>query len=263
VAAARLRDLGASVLKLEPPTGDPLGHLGSGWYEALCENMEVVIRDLKSEAGLAALHDDLARADLLLTASRPAGLARLGLDWETLHARHPNLCHVAIVGYPPPDENVPGHDLTYQAEFNMLTPPHLPRVLVADLAGAERAVSDALALIFARERGQGAGKRTVALADAAREFALPAHYNITTPGNVLGGGIPNYRIYPTREGYLAVAALEPHFCAHLMEALELDTVSEEVFAERFLTRTAREWEDWASERDLPLAAIRSDDSPNE
>lgn len=257
VAAARLRDMGASVLKIEPPAGDPLSHLGSGWYEELCRDMDVVTQNLKDAAGQDYLHAALEKADVLVTASRPAALARLGLDWPTLHARHPKLCHVAIVGYPAPKEDVPGHDLTYQAEFNMLTPPHLPRVLVADLAGAERAVTETLALLFQRDRGLGAQQRTVALADAAREFALPAKYGITTPGGILGGGIPNYQIYPTREGMLAVAALEAHFCKRLMEALALDTVSEKIFAEVFLTRTAREWEDWASTRDLPLAAIQS------
>ena len=66
----------------------------------------------------------------------PSALARLGLEWGSLHARFPRLCYVAIVGYLPPHENVPGHDLTYQAAYGMLTPPHLPRVLVADMAGA-------------------------------------------------------------------------------------------------------------------------------
>ena len=68
-----------------------------------------------------------------------------------LHAGFPHLCQVAIVGHLPPDEDASGHDLTYRARFGPL--PEMPPVLVADLAGAEQAVSAALSLLFARERG--------------------------------------------------------------------------------------------------------------
>ncbi|MBI1319502.1 MAG: CoA transferase [Candidatus Hydrogenedens sp.] len=255
VAAARLRDYGASVLKIEPPSGDPMNHLGAGWYEELTAGMEIATLDLKDAAGIHVLHEHLEDADLLLTANRPSALARLGITWDALQAKFPRLSWVAIVGFPPPNENEPGHDLNYQAGFGMLNPPAMPRVLVADMAGAERAVQEALALLLARERGGHAGMRYVALSEAARDFAVSVRYDVTTEGGVLGGGLPNYRVYAAREGYVACGALELHFMRNLVEALGVAEPTHEAFAEAFLQRTAAEWEDWGRERDLPLTAI--------
>ncbi len=81
VAAARLAGLGATVTKVEPPGGDPLATVSPTWYRALHEGLAVQQIDLKTPEGRAALEPLLAAADLLLTANRPAALARLGLDW--------------------------------------------------------------------------------------------------------------------------------------------------------------------------------------
>ena len=163
LAVSRLRQLGAAVVKVEPPEGDALAQACPDWYRELHEGLQVTRLNLKDAEDRARLDAWLGRADLLLTASRPAALRRLGLSWEELHSRYPRLCQVALVGYPAPLEDVPGHDLTYQARAGLLTPPHLPRACVADLAGAQEAVSAALALLLARERGQGGGHATVSL----------------------------------------------------------------------------------------------------
>lgn len=255
VAAARLRDLGLRVTKVEPPEGDPVSRLGPGWYGELTRGMGLRTLDLKTEAGQRDMDALLAEADLLLSAQRPAALERLGLGWDRLHARFPRLCHVAIVGYPPPRENVAGHDLNYQAAYGTLSPPDMPRVLVADMAGAERAVEEALALLLARERGAGGQRRLVALSDAAEAFAVTVKYEVTSPGGILGGGLPNYRLYRAKDGWLACGALEMHFFQRLMAALELDMDEADRLAEIFLTRTAAEWEDWGEARDIPLARV--------
>ena len=220
-AACKLCDMGASVVKVEPPGGDPLARMCPGYYEVLSIGQEVVRLDLKDGQDRASMDDWLETMDLLLTASRPAALGRLGLSWPELRARFPRLCQVAIVGHPPPDEDTPGHDLTYQALFGTLSPPGMPPVLVADLAGAERTVSAALSLLFARERGQGAGYEQVALSEAARSFAGPLRWGLTAPGGVLGGGFPGYGLYRAREGPVALAALEGHFWERLLRELEV------------------------------------------
>jgi crotonobetainyl-CoA:carnitine CoA-transferase CaiB-like acyl-CoA transferase len=253
VAGARLRELGADVTKLEPPGGDPIAVAAPDWYAALVEGQDVRIADLK--AGLP--DDDLAAADVLLTSSRPAALARLGLGWDALHAAHPRLVHVAIVGHAPPDDGTPGHDLTYTGAHGLLAPPHLPRTLVADLGGAERAVSTALALLVARDRTGAAGSAKVALADAADAFAAPLRHGLTVPGGVLGGGYPFYGLYRAGDGWLALAALEPHFRDTLLAALDLEDATHEALAAVFARRTVAEWEAWARERDLPLAAVQT------
>lgn len=255
LAAARLVQLGAAVVKIEPPEGDPLNHVRPDWYRTLHEGIEVLTLNLKEAAARARLHERLGQADLLLTATRPGALARLGLSWPELHACYPRLVQVALVGYPPPREDAPGHDLTYQAALGLLTPPHLPRAMVADVGGAQDAVSAALALLLARERGQGAHYQQVSLAEAAGRFAEPLRHGLTAPGHELGGGLPVYGLYETAEGWIALAALEAHFVQRLCQELGLVTPDRALLATVFRTRTARQWEEWATERDLPIAAV--------
>ena len=260
-AAAHLCRLGAAVSKIEPPDGDPLASVCAAWYEELCAGQDVVRLDLKDAAGRASLGGLLQGADLLLTSSRPAALDRLGLSWPDLHVRFPRLVQVAIVGHAAPRQDVPGHDLTYLASAGLLVPPQVPRTLLADLAGAERAVSTALALLYARERGHGAGCAQVALADVAAAFAAPLRHGLTAADGFLGGRFAGYGLYRAREGWIAVAALEPHFWRRLTE--ELGASDAQGLARIFLTQTAQYWEAWGTARDVPLVAVRDCAGPSD
>jgi crotonobetainyl-CoA:carnitine CoA-transferase CaiB-like acyl-CoA transferase len=257
LAVARLHQMGAVVVKVEPLEGDPLAQAKPDWYRTLHDGQEVYRLNLKDAEDRVKFEPWLAKADLLITATRPAGLQRLGLSWAELHGRYPRLCQVAIVGYPTPREDLPGHDLTYQASLGLVTPPHLPRTMIADLAGAQEAVSAALALILARERGQGGHYAQVSLARAAEWFAEPLRQGLTKEGGILGGGLPGYNLYRAKEGWVALAALEPHFWRKLVEELNLVSAGPEQLQSIFLTRTAQEWETWGAEQDLPIAALRA------
>ena len=252
--------MGARVEKVEPPTGDPFEAFRPAWYARLNEGMSVHRLDLKGDAGRAALHALLASADLLVTAQRPSALARLGLGADAL-AKFPRLCHVAITGHAAPDEEKPGHDLTYCAEAGLLTPPSIPATLYADMAGAERAVTTALALVFARDRGGAARAAAAPLADAALDLARPLAEGLTTPGALLGGGFAGYNLYQAKRGWVAVAAIEPHFASRLASALGIEELSTDRLAARFVERDADQWEDWAKERDLPISALRPPPPP--
>ena len=256
VAAARLRDLGAAVVKIEPPDGDPLARGCAPWYQSLHQNVSIVRLDLKEADGRARLDAYLGESDLLLTSSRPAALERLGLGWDALHAQFPRLCHVAIVGHSHPDENKPGHDLTYQASLGLVDPPNLPRALLADLGGAEEAVTSAISLLLARERGHGAQTAQVSLAEAAARHALPLQYGLTSNAGLLGGGWPGYNLYQAAQGWVAVAALEPHFAERLVRELGIASPSYEQLSLAFRKAPADEWETWAKTRDLPVQAVR-------
>jgi alpha-methylacyl-CoA racemase len=255
-AAGRLRDLGAIVTKVEPPDGDPLARGCADWYRALHESVTVVRLDLKVSADRERLNPLLADADLLLTSSRPAALERLGLSWKELHSQFPRLCQVAIIGHAPPDENQPGHDLTYQATLGLVAPPDMPRALIADLGGAEEAVSMAVSLLLSRERHGTAEFAQVSLAEAAARFALPHQHGLTRTAGLLGGGWPGYNLYRSMDGWVAVAALEPHFAERLKVELAIETFSNEALAAAFARRTAAEWEAWGTKHDLPIVAVR-------
>lgn len=256
VAAARLTKLGAHVTKIEPPTGDAIKTAAPGWYESLCQGQTVLRLDLKSPEGRAQLDDLLAQADLLLASFRPSALQRLGLDWESLHARHPRLCFVGIVGYAAPFQERTGHDLTYQGDLGLLRPPQMPPTLFIDLAGAERAVSMALALLNRLARKSEAGCAWVSLHECAQELAAPLKAGLTTSSGLLGGAYPLYGFYRASDGWIAIAALEPHFAERLLSELGLKQADRTALEKIFHQRKAASWEKWATELDLPLVAVR-------
>jgi len=256
VAAARLTQMGAEVTKVEPPAGDGMSMAAPHWYKSLCRGQTVLELDLKNPAGREKLDGLLKSAELLLTSFRPSALQRLGLDWESQHARHPKLCFVGIIGYAPPDDEKSGHDLTYQADLGLLKPPEMPRSLFVDLAGAERAVSMALALLNKAARTGEADYAWVSLRECAEDLAAPLKEGLTTPQGFLGGSYPLYGFYQASDGWVAIAALEPHFAKRLLSELNLRKADRAEIEPIFLQRSAAEWESWAAERDLPLVAVR-------
>jgi crotonobetainyl-CoA:carnitine CoA-transferase CaiB-like acyl-CoA transferase len=250
VAVSRLVAGGASAVKIEPPSGDALERLSKPWYDELHAGVLVERVDLKSAAGMTTFTAHLASADLFFASQRPGALQRLGLDAGTLLSRFPRLRHLNIVGDTRNPEH-PGHDLTYQAEVGLVHGQMLPRTLIADMAGAERAHAAALQLLAAPP----GGRVEVGLADALRDLAAPLRYGLTARGGPLGGANPAYGIYAARDGFIAVAALEPHFRARLYQGLGLPDGSDPSGV--FSTKTIAEWEQWARERDLPLVRVQS------
>jgi alpha-methylacyl-CoA racemase len=223
-ALMRCRRMGAACTKLEPPGGDPMGLYNPETYAELHEGVKVVRADLKSREGLDLLHKHLDATDVLLTSFRPSALAKLGLAWKDLHTRHPMLCQVAIVGAPGERAEEPGHDLTYLAQNGLVPGLELPATLYADMGGslmASEAVLQAALHLSARYSGAGETPRgtciEVALSDAAAYLGLPRHWGLTTPLGAVGGAHAGYRMYPCKDGRVAVAALEPHFAAALCE----------------------------------------------
>lgn len=245
---ARLVAAGARACKIEPPAGDPMRVLSPSWYARLHRGVQVETLDLKSEAGHARLSALLDDTDLVVTSQRPAALARMGLDEPTLTTRYPHVRGLAIVG-DSRDPDSAGHDLTYQAAAGLIGDA-MPRTLLADLVGAERGVSAALLLL----RQPAPAHVRVGLRDAVADLATPLTLGLTTSDGCLGGGLPTYRIYDTREGRIALAALEPHFRDRLYQLLGLPDGAD--LAAVMLTRDAESWEAWAAAHDIPMAVVR-------
>jgi len=254
LTAARLTKLGAQVTTVLPPSGDPIALYQPEWFADLHAGQDLVTLDLKSPDGIEELDALLVNADILITSSRPSSLARLGLDPESISKKHPRLCQIAIVGESGVNAENPGHDLTYQAINALVIPPAMPITLIADMAGSERAAQIAVAALLHRERTGEATHQEVALADATYDMAEPNRRGLTKPGGGLGGGLGLYAIYETQEGWIALAAIEPHFAQRIMSELNVDA-SVEAFAQVFKTKTATQWEQWAKEIDIPLVAI--------
>ena len=253
LAVAGLSDLGAAVIKVEPPAGDALAVAAPSWYAELTQGVEVRRVDLKSGSGPEELTRLLDTADVLVTAMRPSALRRLGLG--NLGDRFPRLCHVEIVGYDGADEEVAGHDLTYQARYGTIRPPHLPLVPVADTIGGERAISAALALLLARGQHDSGGHQRITLDAAAYDSAAALRHGLFGDGAPLGGALPSYNIYATVDGHIALGALEPHFEVHIREVLDCDGTYA-AYARAFSAHPTAHWEDLAARHDIPLSAVR-------
>ena len=220
-ASRELMDLGARVVRLLPPNGDPMEGLAPAWHEALNAGKETVLLDLKAEPerGRALC----AEADVVLESFRPGVVDRLGVGPGDL----PDTvvyCSFTGFGLGGPHERRAGHDLNYQGWAGLLadTAPAMPPTQLADLAGgALTAVTRILAALLERGRTGRGAHIVVSLAHGAHR--LVSHRLGGEPiARLLTGGLACYRIYPTADGrHLTVAALEPVFFARLCELLDL------------------------------------------
>lgn len=253
LAAARLFALGARVIKVEPPAGDPVAQIAPEYYKELSAGHEVVTINLKDDAGIAQLNSLAAEADILITAMRPRAAQGLGLPG--IVEQH-GLVHVEIVGFAGDRADVPGHDLTYQAAHGTLLPGSTPTIPVADIVGGESAATAALAGLHQRE-SQTEGARTgivrrVVLDDAAAWAAGPARHGLTSPGGPLGGGSPFYRTYDTADGTIAVGCVEPAFAKALAQYVGSDF---DTLERAFAVKSTSEWTELARAHDLPFEPV--------
>lgn len=265
-ALMRLAQLGARCTKVNPPAGDPMQHYTPDGYAQLHAGVKEVTLDLKDAKGQSGLHKLLANTDILLTSFRPSALGKLGLDWKTLHKRYPGLSLIQVVGAPGPLAEIPGHDLTYQAEVGLVPGMELPASLFADMGGALMASEAALqATLLQKTTGKGT-LHEVALSTAAAWLAMPRDWQMTTPKGPVGGAHAGYRIYPCKNGRVAIAALEPHFAQRLCEAADVKIAHpvKDLFKpavhqaiQRFVAgKTRKELDTLAEARDIPLLTLK-------
>ncbi|MBM3398005.1 MAG: CoA transferase, partial [Betaproteobacteria bacterium] len=264
-ALMRLVHMGARCTKVNPPAGDPMQHYTPEGYELLHRGVRRKILDLKTETGQAALHKLLPETDVLMTSFRPSALLKLGLGWKTLHKTYPALSLIEVVGAPGPLAEIPGHDLTYQAEVGLVNGMDLPPSLFADMGGALMASEATLkAILSLKSTGKGS-RQEVALSDAAAWLALPRQMRMTTPDGAVGGAHAGYRVYPCKNGRVAVAALEPHFAISLCAAagVALSHPVQDLFkpathqaVATFLAgKTRQQLDKLAAAKDIPLLTL--------
>ena len=248
-ATRELLRLGARVVCVEPPEGDPLRTVAPGWYDAINAGKESVRCDLKSEGGLVLAQALVDRADVVVDGFRPGVLERAGLRLSD----EAIIC--AITGFGP-DSQRAGHDLNYVGWAGLLedTAPAIPLTQVADLcAGSLAAVAEILAALLERGR-TGRGTR-VEVSMTHRSHRLAAHRLAGEPiPKLLTGGLACYRIYATKdERLLTLAALEPKFFRRMSELagrpeladcqydLDLQEELAADLARTFAQRTLSEW----------------------
>jgi crotonobetainyl-CoA:carnitine CoA-transferase CaiB-like acyl-CoA transferase len=213
-ASRELLRLGARVVRLESPAGDPLRELAPQWDAALNAGKESVVCDLKAEPELGRAL--CSRADVVLEGFRPGVAERLGLT-----GLPDSVVYCTLTGFGPGSTQA-GHDLNYMGYAGALwdTAPAVPPVQVADLAaGALAAVAEILAALLERER-TGRGRRLeISMTHGSQRFV--AHRLAGEPlPRLLTGGAACYRVYATADGrHVTVAPLEAAFWRRLCELL--------------------------------------------
>lgn len=239
-ATRQMADLGADVLKIEPPQGDPMRQFLkekkselSPLYTHLNRGKRILRLDLKSEEGKQTLARLIEGADVLLESFRPEVLNRLGFDRETLNRLNPRLIHCALSGFGQngPYKERAGHDLTYCAASGALSitgtaaRPVMSYPPLADHAGAMQAVNAILAALLKRECDCKGAFLDISLFESAMSWQYLGLHE-TDPRRqslMLNGGAAFYNIYETEDGrFLALAALEPKFWRAFCRAVNRD-----------------------------------------
>jgi crotonobetainyl-CoA:carnitine CoA-transferase CaiB-like acyl-CoA transferase len=228
-ATMLLADLGADVIKLEPPGGDESRGWGPPWwgdpserrsayFASVNRNKRAIVVDLRTDAGRSLLERLADDGDLLVHNAPPSSAARLGLDAVHLRAGHPRLVVASVGGFAGRDAELPAYDLLAQAMSGLMAvtgepdgPPLKVGVALLDLlAGLELAVG-ALASLLGGARGGGSATVDVSLMEASVASLTNVLANYLATGQEparWGNEHPNivpYQVFAARDGHVAIA----------------------------------------------------------
>jgi alpha-methylacyl-CoA racemase len=261
-ASRELLRLGARVVRVEPPDGDPMRLAAPAWDAAINAGKESVVCDLKSGSGFAFAQALCDRADVVIDGFRPGVAERLGLRASE------RTIWCALTGFGPAGAHAgrAGHDLNYLGWAGALedTAPTVPPVQIADLAaGGLTACVEILAALLERGR-TGRGCR-LEISMTHGSHGLVAHRTGGDPApRFLTGGIPCYLIYATADGrWLTVGALEPKFWARLCELIgrgdlverQFDPGAADELAKVFAARPLSRWLDLFEGEDVCVGPV--------
>lgn len=230
-ATQLLADLGADVVKVEPPGGDPMRRFPQ-LFASLNSNKRSVELNLRDPDDRARGHELAAEADVLVEGFRPGVTDRLGMGEAEVRAINPDIVYCSVSGYGQdgPLRRTPGHDLNYQAYAGMVSmtggAPVECSVPVADLAGGVFTALAACAGLLGR---RGGGERVdVAMADVLATWVGPYHATAVAGREQPMPKLPGYGCFETSDGgWVTLGVIdEDHFWAPLCHAVGLADVAE-------------------------------------
>lgn len=228
-ATQLLVEMGADVLKVEPPGGDPM-RVWPELFDVLNAGKRSIVVDIKEDAGRDEVLALAADADALMEGFRPGVTDRLGVGYEAVRAVNPAIVYCSISGYGAtgPLADVPGHDINYQAYAGVLRPrggrPVSGSLPVGDLGAGMTAAMSTIAACF-RARSSGEGERIdVGIADVLATWNGAVGQLTTVGSSEPMNGLPGYGTYLTADNeYVSLGVLvEEHFWSGLCQALGLD-----------------------------------------
>ncbi|WP_280250116.1 CaiB/BaiF CoA transferase family protein [Nocardia abscessus] len=290
-----MADMGADVIKIEPPEGDNTRYISvgpergmSGVFVNVNRGKRSVVLDLRSEGGKRSLRELVEQADVFIHSMRASAIARLGFGYDDVAALNPSIVYTNCYGYGRRgrDAGLTAYDDTIQAECGLPfvqeqltgTAGYVGTIMADKIAGMTALYATTMAL-FHRERTGEGQEVEVAMFETMAAFMLVEHANGAMFDPPLGPAAypravtPNRRPYRTADGYLSAlvyndkqwtAFIEavrppwagPEFATLEQRAARIDTVYARL-GETFRERTTREWLDLLRSLDIPAAPVRS------
>jgi crotonobetainyl-CoA:carnitine CoA-transferase CaiB-like acyl-CoA transferase len=290
-----LADMGADVIKIEPPSGDNTRYISvgpetgmGGVFVNVNRGKRSVVLDLRSPEGKTALRSLIAGADVFIHSMRAAAIAKLGFDYEAVAAIEPAIVYTNCYGYGRrgPEANLTAYDDTIQAECGL---PYVQEQLtgeasyigtiMADKVTGLTAVYATMMALFHRER-TGLGQEVeVSMFETMAAFMLVEHANGAmfepplSPAVYPRAVTPNRKPYRTKDGHISalvyndkqwaafVGAVKPawageHFATLAQRAQQIETVYA-LLGETFAERTTQDWLDLLRSLDIPAAPVRT------
>jgi len=269
-----LADMGAEVIKIEPPKGGdsfrmrkPFINKEGSAFMMVNRGKKSCVIDLRSPEGHEEFMELVKTADVLLEQYRPGVVNRLGIDYESVRAVNPGIVYLSLSGFGQdgPYRDMPGHDINYLSIAGILDtigkkdgPPAIAGIQIADLCGAQWAMTSVLLGLMAREKNGGEGQYVdLSMTDAVFPWLslflsdYAANGTVTSRGEVkAGGAYAFYNVYETSDGrYVSLGAAEPKFWAALCSAVgheewierQMDPSLIPEVATMFRGRTQKEW----------------------
>ncbi|MBK9605979.1 MAG: CoA transferase [Betaproteobacteria bacterium] len=241
-----LGELGADVIKVERPEGDPsraVGPFANGqslYFSSINRAKRSVVLDLKSDEGAEIFSRLIRSADVLVENLRPGAFARLGFPPERLAGLNPRLVYASITGFGQdgPLSDRPAFDIVVQAMSGMMSmtgpeggEPVRVGVSIGDLAAGLFSTIDILAALFARGREAGGRRLDISMLDcqlALMENAVSRYLNAGEVPTRLGGRHPSivpFQTFPASDGTIVVAADGDAAWVRLCQAIGLGALA--------------------------------------
>ena len=280
-----LSDLGARVIKIEPPGRDPLRKSSASMFAGMNRGKESISLNLKNDGDRDVLLRLVERADIVLEGSRPGVAQRLSADYPTLSARNPRIVYCSISGFGQegPWKNVPAHDVNYLAVGGYMGAqtaiegrPWPPAILISDVASGMYAAISVLAGVVSRTSSGKGVYIDLSMTDAVLSLVgIEAQGAPTTDGEPSVSNvtvIPTYGLFACADGrWLSLGIVhEDHFWQRLCDVAGLGDISGLPFEQRverageiktrlemtFAKRPSSEWERELLELDVPAIIVR-------
>lgn len=292
-----MADMGADVIKIEPPAGDNTRYVSagpvpgmSGVFVNVNRGKRSIVLDLQTDAGKTALRELIKQGDVFIHSMRSKAIAKLGFSYEEVVAINPNIVYTNCYGYGRrgPDRDLPAYDDTIQAECGL---PYVQQLLTGEANYVGTIMADKVAgltvlyatmmALFHRERTGEGQEVEVGMFETMASFMLVEHANGAIfnpplgPANYHRAVAPNRRPYRTKDGYISALIYNDKHWGHFIDAVkpvwasaEFATLEQRArqinvvyghLADTFIERTTQEWLDLFRELNIPAAPLRTPD----